>query len=424
MPSNQAANPVGPAARTPPPAIIVGGEANAVSIARSLGRAGVKVYALNEPDAPVRFSRFCQSIPLSWGQSNPAGWARYLLGPDSDALRGAVLLAASDTAIEVLLRHREELAKKFILDDSEPAAQQSMLDKLATYRLAVAAGVRTPRFWVAETARDLEKLEGDLVFPLIVKPLLSHQFTPIFGKKYLFIKDFEELRRVWQRVGESGLAVMLVEHLPGGDDLLCSYYTYLDADGRSLFDFTKRVIRRFPVGMGNGSYHVTDRVPEVRELSLRLFRQAGLRGLANAEFKRDPRDGQLKLIECNARFTAANCLVMSAGLDLPLFVYNRLVGRPTPPMDRYRVGLRLWYPRQDWGAFRELRRRGELSLWGWLRSVLHRQTFAYFRWSDPLPAVVNVLGRGRVEHVCATARQVLRRVARLPLIRRLAAQRT
>ena len=91
--------------------------------------------------------------------------------------------------------------------------------------------------------------------------------------------------------------MLLVEKVPGPDDLLCSYYTYLDADGEALFDFTKRIIRRFPVGMGNGCYHITDRNPEVREVALKLFRHVGLRGLANAEFKRDQRDGRLKLIE-------------------------------------------------------------------------------------------------------------------------------
>ena len=64
--------------------------------------------------------------------------------------------------------------------------------------------------------------------------------------------------------------------------------------------------------------------------ALRLFRHVGLRGLANVEFKLDPRDGQYKLIECNARFTAANGLVAKSGIDLGRFVYCRAVGLPLP----------------------------------------------------------------------------------------------
>ena len=125
--------------------------------------------------------------------------------------------------------------------------------------------------------------------------------------------------------------------------------------------------------MGNGCYHVTDWNPEVRDLSLALFRQVGLRGLANVEFKRDERDGRLKLIECNARFTAANCLVARSGFDLAAFVYNRLVGRPQPPLETYARGMRLWDPVRDFQAFLELRRQGRLTFWTWVASVLHRQ---------------------------------------------------
>src|SRR6185437_4458297 len=126
----------------------------------------------------------------------------------------------------------------------------------------------------------------------------------------------------------AGLDVMVVEMVPGPDSRLCSYYTYLDESGTPLFHFTKRVIRRSPPVFGGGSYHITDWLPEVKELGLRFFQAVGLRGLGNVEFKRDERDGRLKLIECNARFTEANCLVMASSLDLPLLVYNRLVGRP------------------------------------------------------------------------------------------------
>src|SRR5438105_868251 len=76
-----------------------------------------------------------------------------------------------------------------------------------------------------------------------------------------------------------------------------------------LFEFTKRVIRRFPAMTGTACYAITDRIPEAAELGNRLFRHVALRGLANVEFKRDVRDGTLKLIECNARFTASQALV-------------------------------------------------------------------------------------------------------------------
>jgi predicted ATP-grasp superfamily ATP-dependent carboligase len=140
--------------------------------------------------------------------------------------------------------------------------------------------------------------------------------------------------------------------------------------------------------MGGACYHITDNVPQVKELSLRLLRHVGLQGLANVEFKLDQRGGVLKLIECNARFAAPDCLIAASGFDLPLFVYSRLTGRPHPPLRNFKAGVRLWFPGQDFRAFREMRRMGLITFPGWVSSILHRQSFPYFRWKDPLPALV------------------------------------
>jgi predicted ATP-grasp superfamily ATP-dependent carboligase len=198
--------------------------------------------------------------------------------------------------------------------------------------------------------------------------------------------------------------------IPGGDDKQGSYYTYLDENGRNLFDFTKRVIRRYPVNMGLATYHITDHVPEIKEVALRFFQHVGLRGVAHIEFKPDPRDGQFKLIECNARFTAADCLLAASGINLPLFVYNRVIGQPEPLPSTYRLGLRLWDPVQDFRAYRQLKQMGLLDFRGWVRSLRHRQTLPVFRWNDPLPAVVDsvrLIGRG-IDRVVSTRKQNMR----------------
>jgi D-aspartate ligase len=383
-----------------PPVIILGGDPNALSVARNLGRRGIRVFAVNEPDAPVRYSRYCQWLPTPWLGSNTASWTSYLLGAQAEALRGAVLLAASDEALEILINNRNELAKRYLLDDSNLEAQRLMLDKLSTYKIAQAAGVPIPRYWVAGYIQQLEDIAADVVYPILVRPLSSYRFgTKFGGKKFFVAHAFDELRDGVAKATAAGVEVMLVEQIPGLDDRLCSYYTYLDADGTPLFDFAKRVIRRFPVGMGNGCYHITDQVPGVKELSVRLFREAGLRGLANAEFKLDERDGQLKLIECNARFTAADCLVTQSGFDLASFVYDRLVGLPLTPLQKYQSGMRLWYPLQDFWAFVELRRQGKLTLWGWLRSLLHHKTLPYWQWGDPLPSIVRGARRWKLDRV-------------------------
>src|SRR5262245_1121307 len=134
--------------QTLPSVIVLGGDANGLSVVRCLGKRGLRVYAINEHQAPVRHSRYCRWLPVPEDMSNEVAWTRYLLGPESAHLCGAVLLAASDDALEILNHNREALSRRFLLDDSNPDAQKCMLDKLRTYEVALAAGVPTPRFWV------------------------------------------------------------------------------------------------------------------------------------------------------------------------------------------------------------------------------------------------------------------------------------
>jgi D-aspartate ligase len=271
------------------------------------------------------------------------------------------------------------------LDLANPAAQVSMLDKLSTYQIARAAGVTTPKFWSIATHEDVQTIRDELVFPLMIKPRHSHVFEKHFGKKHMVAANLEELLSMLSVALDAGIDVLLVELIPGGDEQLCSYYTYIDETGSAMCHYTKRVIRRFPVGMGAATYHITGDVQEIIEPSLLLLRQAGVRGLANIEFKRDPRDRQYKLIECNARFTASNALVAASGLRLASFVYNRAIGRPAELKIKRISTMRLWDPIRDWAAFLQLREMGQMSFLQWVRSVMHRQRFPYFKVSDPGP---------------------------------------
>lgn len=379
-----------------PPAILFGGFFQSFQVVESLAARSIPVYVLNNRWAEARYSRFARAIRLPQNVPYVQAATDFLTSDASNYLEGSVLLAAGDEELEILTTHREALAKKFRLDLSNPVAQQMMLNKLATYRAAKEVGVTTPQFWEIKTEQDLHRLRNEFTYPLIAKPHVAHVFIREFKRKFFVAESFQQLIDCYRVAERAGIEVVLMEMIPGPDSALCSYYTYLDEKGNALFDFTKRVIRRFPVNMGIASYHITDRVEGIREPALKLFGHVGLQGLANAEFKYDERDGQMKLIECNARFTASNSLVAKAGFDLGNFVYNRIVGIPQRPLTDFRTGLRLWDPLRDFRAFLELRGRGELTLPQWLASVMHRTSISYFSWRDPVPSILRLCKRARV----------------------------
>ncbi|MFN0192755.1 MAG: hypothetical protein ACKVP5_12415, partial [Aestuariivirga sp.] len=275
------------------------------------------------------------------------------------------------------------------------------LDKQATLELARKAGIGAPSYWPVTSPSDIEPLRGKARFPVIVKPRHSHKFSKIFGRKLFIVEDsFDELEERLRLALDHGLEMMVVEMIPGPDDLLSSYYTYYGKAGEKLFGFTKRVIRRFPVNRGNTCLHETAWLPDTAAAGETFFKAAGLKGLGNIEFKRDRRDGLLKIIEVNARMTAAQELVRRSGVPIDLMIYCHLTGQPLPETKQGGEGLRMWYPLRDFLSACQLFRRGQLSPWRYLWSLpLLRPVFPLLSLGDLGPiggALAGFAGRLKV----------------------------
>jgi D-aspartate ligase len=382
----------GPAAARQPPAIIVGGGVIAIPAARSLTRAGVRVIALGAPTDPVAQSRACSEfVAIDSGEGVQDRWLDWL---SRRRERGAVIVPCSDDALELTVHHRATLLELgYRPAEADPEVTLAMLDKDRTYELARRLGVPCPRTVLALPGDDVSVADG-VVYPCALKPRHSHLYMKRSGDdlKALQAADPEELAAHLRRVGALGLEMLVTEIIPGPEDAYNSFYGYFDEHGETLLEVTKRKLRQFPPHFGLATYHVMTHEPEVIELGRRFCQGVGLRGPAVVEFKRDPRDGLLKLIECNARLTAGTELIQHAGVDLTRIVYDRALGRRVAAVDGYRVGLRMWHPIQDARAALALRREGELTTRAWLASLRHRQHLAVWSLRDPMPGITG-LGR-------------------------------
>ncbi len=381
-----------------PPAILLGGAANALSVARSLGRRGVPVVALNDEASHVRYSRFGRFVAVPPGADMQQAWLEWLHGHGRREYRGGVLLPCCDEALELLAHHRKELEADFVLAEANDEAVLAMLDKAKTQALSAQAGVPAPRVWQVKDRDELRKILPEVPYPCALKPCHSHLFSRHFPTRKLFVAEKEaQLLEQFEAAARFNLEMLVTEIVTGGDDRYWGYFTYLDEAGRPLLQFIKHKLRQHPVGFGVGTFHISRWEPEVAELGLAFAQRAGLRGMVYVEFKRDARDGALKLIECNPRFTGANELLARCGIDYSLLVYNRLTGRPLPPTDSFRQGVRLLRPAQDFLAFLEYRRRGEITTLSWLRTLLHPYCTPFFSWTDPWPSVVQTARQVRYQ---------------------------
>jgi D-aspartate ligase len=374
-----------------PPAVLLGGGLTALAVARSLTRAGVRVFGLGAPGDPLRYSR-CRDefIDVGQGADFQAGCLDWLeRGP-----RGGVLIPCDDEALELVAVSRDRLVELgYAPTEADDGVVLSMLDKQRAYELAHEAGIETPRSATVASAAEARAAAAEIGYPCALKPRRAHRFrrhltdgAPGQGKAFA-VHDEADLDSHLDWTPGREVELIVTEIIPGPDSEHVSYYGYLDSNGESLFHVTKRKLRQHPPGFGTGCYHVTEWLPDVAELGLRLLRELGVRGLACPEFKRDERDGRLKFIECNHRFTMATEQLRASGADLPVFVYRRTLGLPTPRLNSYRTGLGFWYPLRDVRAFMTYRRNGELTFAEWGRSLLRPQRFPAASLRDPVPTL-------------------------------------
>lgn len=373
-----------------PHVILLGGKLIALSVVRALGKNNIKCYVIDDPKSIAHYSRYSIGI-RHLNINNETYVLEWLINQGKNATQKFILISCCDEALKIVTENRKILEEYYILQEGNDEITLAMLDKLKTYQLAKSLNIPVPNVWSIDSIADLDTILDKICFPCALKPRVSHEFTNIFeGIKLFKVNNKDELYSYYQKTQKYNLKMLVTELIPLGGNGYDGYYTHIDQDGNPLFHFTKLRIRQQPNLYGLGTYNVTTWNPEVIELGLKFLKGIGLRGIGTLEFIRDERDGQLKLLECNPRFTGTTELLHKAGLNWALFVYNRLAGLPTPPMNYYKKGIYIIKFLPDILAYRELKKNKKLTFFKWIKSLAHFQHFYIFDWQDLKPFFVTI----------------------------------
>lgn len=365
-------------------ALVLRASRNSLSAIRSLGRAGQRVAVAANPKEDIATCRsryVSRFVPLD--SLDERAVETLLALPGSSGPKPFLFVTGDEDAL-LVARHQERLAERYCFVTPAFDVLEAIVDKARLYTTAREHGIPHPQFHVVKEAADIEAAVAAVSTPCYVKPAMGHEWRRVRRGKLEIASNAGELRRILQDFVALGLTAIPIEIIPGTDNDLHALCTYVSRDGRPVGWRTKRKIRQYPLGIGDGSAQDITDEPEVAALGLRLLEITGHRGAATVEFRRDPRDGRFVLMEINVRTVSGQQLVTSSGFDVPLLAFHDATGRPmpeVPPVKRVRwlfLGL-------DFRAFRELRSRGEITTWEWLRSLARCRSFAYFAWDDPVP---------------------------------------
>src|SRR5262249_28001184 len=139
--------------------------------------------------------------------------------------------------------------------------------------------------------------------PLAIKPAIKEYFFYGTGEKAWRVNTPEELNAAYRRALRfiKPQKVLVQEIIPGDGRRQYSYCAFFH-EGESQGVMLARRERQHPYEFGRAATYVeTIEQPAIESLAERFLRAIDYNGLVEIEFKQDPRDGEYKLLDVNAR---------------------------------------------------------------------------------------------------------------------------
>jgi D-aspartate ligase len=312
-------------------AVVLGGDFQGLGIVRSLGRRGAPVCVIDDEYSISRFSHYTtHAIRVPDLRDETRIVDAVLEIGHRLGLKGWVLYPTRDEIVAAVSRHRSALTGFFRVPTPDWDSIQWAWDKRNTYRLAGELGIPVPRTWYPRALQDLKEIELDP--PLTIKPAIKEHFIYATKAKAWRADDWLELeRRFLDAAALVGPGEVMIQELIPGDGRAQYAYCAFFKQGHAIGSMVARRRRQHPPEFGRATtFAETVDLPAIEELSLRFLRAIEYYGLVELEYKRDPRDGQLKLLDVNARTWGYHTLGFRAGVDFPYLLFLDQVGAPVP----------------------------------------------------------------------------------------------
>jgi len=373
------------AERSPRPAALVFecSYVNGLSAIRSLAAIDVPVIALDHRRQALGLrSRLAVPVVCPHPHERPEEFAA-LVAELCEALpHGAVAFPTHD---EYLVAVNRSAPTSLRLPFGPRELIEPIQAKRFQYDAAARAGVMLPATFHPADEDAAVQAAAMLRYPAVMKPSEGAGFKRRHGIPLVVASTPDELLEAYRLGAE--FAPMLQEQIPGGDDTLWTVGSYVDLHGGVPGIFCGRKLLQAPAGVGTCRVGVAEWDDEAVDCARRLLHALGFHGISQVEYKRDPRDGTLRLMEVNARLWQWHSLAAACGVDLVQMAYSDAIGEPVAARTSRGSDGRRWV-----ALVRHVResRRERLGLRRTLAPLRPPFTEPVFSLHDPMPAVHQV----------------------------------
>ena len=383
-----------------------------MATARALGRRGVPVIGIDSDlDQPGARTRYCTKVHCPDFANAGPGLVETLLQLGRQLNDKGVLIPSGDLNVAAVSDNRERLSPYFHFALPPKEVVKLFLDKKTFLQFALRQRLPIPRTFLTEGKQDIRDIAKEIAYPCLIKPFLhaSSEWKKHFDTRLFLADSSDRLLSLFDCIFPVHQDLIIQEYMPGEDNQLYWGVTYLNAEGEPLAVWTGRKLRQYPRGFGTATLAESRHEPAVAKEAVSILQTMGHRGYGVVEFKKDRRDGRLKITEpTGGRTWFPHSLVTRCGINLPYILYRDLLGQPVERQTdfKFEEGIKWIHEERDLKTvFLYFLPEGKLTVWSWLKSYRGKRTYAYAAWDDPKP-FVNSCSR----IVRAGARRIRRRL--------------
>lgn len=288
----------------------------------------------------------------------------------------AVLMVAGDDCyLDVLSKNHAALEPNLKCTFPAWNIVKKVRNKRKTYKIADSIGVPVPKTNYIESSEDLHQMitnEKNLKYPVLMKSENSAQFLQKYRIKGIIADNENELVKYYTKYDGFMGELLVQEFIPGDETNLLNCIGIFNKNAQPVEVFMNRK-RRSSGQFLNCTLMETMWSVEVLNYSKQLISAMGFWGYANPEFKYDPRDGGIKLMEVNGRITMSNSHALRCGINIINTLYQEATRGPLNPCNEFKKNypddILWWLPIQDIISGLKMIKNGSLKLKDFFRSL-------------------------------------------------------
>jgi D-aspartate ligase len=359
-----------------PPAVVASVFQTGLNLMRDLEQKGIRVVGIDcNSENPGFRSRYGRSFLCPNPDKNPDDWAVFMLALSEAIGEKPILIAASDIFVSAIGRHAELLSSHFIFSKTGCKLQASLATKETQYALAREFGHPSPLATHVQSEVDLIAFCQQARFPALLKPLHHREWqalppgNPLAGLKTISANSADELLSHYRTVRTLVPNAVAQEEIVGPDSAKYCYLSAYAQSGQRLGFCVVRELRAYPLLYGCATLVEPVVDDEIEQACNKFLSAIGYIGLCEIELKRDTRDGQLRLIEVNPRFSGTGDSARYAGVETGYIHYLDLIGQTPGPVEATEFGFRHIMLCADFAAFPKYLEENQITWSEWLRSL-------------------------------------------------------